>query len=198
MIKNIFIALVTAGLFSACASEVQKKVLIMGKGDLQVNGNKVTMLKGSGYAEKEVLLTDKTATEFTVETEAGTQTINIPADKGYYVLNLKADTIAGSLQVFGKDLSNSTVITQEELKVKIDSIANLTMGKNINGKTNFMIIPNQVLKISDNTSARVFGPYNKIPSQLEVGPDNKEPEIYKFYTNEGLRELMDNLKKLTF
>ncbi len=198
MIKNIFIVLVTAGLFSSCASEMQKKVLVMGKGDLQVNGNKVTMLKGSGYAEKEVLLYDKTATELTVETEAGTQTINIPAENGYYILNLKADTIAGSLQVFGKDLSNSKVITQEELKIKIDSIGNLTMGKNINGKTNFMITPNQVMKISDNTSAQVFGPYRKIPSQLEAGPDDKDPEIYKFYTNEDLRELMENLKKLTF
>ncbi len=98
----------------------------------------------------------------------------------------------------GKDITNNTVMTQEVLKSKIDSLATMTTGKNINFKTNFMVLPNQLLKVTANKSAKVFGPFRKIPAELEVAEDNKEPEIYKFYTNMEIRELIGRLKKLTY
>ncbi len=186
-------------LLASCSSnEVQKKILVMGKGTIVVTEKNVNMTKGSGYAEKEIDIRDKEATTLTVETEKGKQDISVPAEGGYYILNLKSDTIAGSIQLMGKDISNNTVMTQEVLKSKIDSLATMTTGKNINFKTNFMVLPNQLLKITTNKSAQVFGPFRKIPAELEVSEDNKEPEIYKFYTNMEIRELIGRLKKLTY
>ena len=170
----------------------------MGRGDITVRENNVTMTKGTGYAEKEVIINEKGPTAWAVETGAGKQTINLPEEKGYYILNLKTDTIVGSLQLIGKDLSNRKVMTQEELKLKIDSLVNLTLGKNVNFSTNFLVIPNQLLKVSLNTDARVFGPFKKIPAQLDAAADNKDPEIYKFYTNTELRELIKTLKEQTY
>ena len=198
MNKRIQVILAGVIALSACNSEVQKKVLIMGRGDIMVKENTVTMTKGTGYAEKEVAINEKGPATWAVETGDGKQTINLPDDKGYYILNLKTDTIVGSLQLIGKDLSNSKVMTQEELKLKIDSLVNLTLGKNVNFKTNFLVVPNQVLKVSANTDARVFGPFKKIPAQLDVAADNKEPEIYKFYTNTELRDLIKTLKEQTY
>lgn len=170
----------------------------MGKGTIVVTDKKVNMTKGSGYAEKEIEIREKEATTLSVETDKGKQDIQVPAEAGYYILNLKPDSIAGSIQLMGKDISNNTVMTQEALKLKIDSLTNLASGKNINFKTNFMVLPNQLLKISSNTKAQVFGPFRKIPAELEVSDDNKEPEIYKFYLNLEIRELIGRLKKLTY
>lgn len=169
----------------------------MGRGDIVVSENNVQMTKGTGYAEKEVLVNEKGPVAWTVETASGKQTINLPEEKGYYVLNLKTDTVVGSVQLIGKDLSNSTTITQEQLKIKIDSLVKLTTGKNVDFKTNFFILPNQLMKISPNTDAQLFGPFKKIPAELDGGADNKDPELYKFYTNTGLRELIQNLQDMT-
>lgn len=170
----------------------------MGRGDIVVTEKKVKMTKGSGYAEKEIDIRDKEATTLSVETEKGKQDIAVPAEGGYYILNLKPDSIAGSVQLMGKDITNTKVMTQEELRIKIDSLINLAAGKNVNFKTNFIVLPNQLLKISPNKNAKVFGPFRKIPAELEVTDDNKEPEIYKFYTNIEIRELIGKLKKLTY
>jgi hypothetical protein len=197
--KRIFVVLTSLVMLSACAGGgIEKKVLIMGRGDIVVAENTVNMTKGTGYAEKEVTINEKGPVTWTVETASGKQTINLPEEKGYYILNLKTDTVVGSVQLIGKDLTNTRTITQEELKLKIDSLVKLTVGTNVNFTSNFFVIPNQVLKVSANTDARVFGPFKKIPSQLDAGPDDKEPEIYKFYTNTELRELIQTLKGMTF
>ena len=170
----------------------------MGKGTIVVTDKKINMTKGSGYAEKEIDIREQEAITLSVETEKGKQDVSVPAEGGYYILNLKPDTIAGSVQLMGKDITNTKVMTQEELRAKIDSLSAMTEGKNINFKTNFMVLPNQLLKVSSNKNAHVFGPFRKIPAELEVGEDNKEPEIYKFYTNMEIRELIGRLKKLTY
>ncbi len=195
--KHLTIVIAALILLASCTSEVQKKVLIMGKGDIVVAEKNVTMVKGSGYAEKELIFTDKEAIVLNVETEDGKKEFTIPAEIGYYILNLKKDTVAGSIQIFGKDVSNNAVITQEDLKLKIDSLVQMVAGKNINSKTNFMVLPGQPGKISNNINAKVFGPFRKIPATLEVAEDSKEPEIYKFYTNAELVDLIAKLKKLT-
>ena len=170
----------------------------MGKGDIVVTEKMIKMVKGSGYAEKEIDIWDTETTTLSVETEKGKQDIPVPAEAGYYILNLKPDSIAGSVQLMGKDITNAKVMTQEELKIKIDSLEAMTTGKNVNFKTNFIVLPNQLLKISPHKNAKVFGPFRKIPAEIEVSDDNKEPEIYKFYTNVEIRELIGRLKKLTY
>jgi hypothetical protein len=61
-----------------------------------------------------------------------------------------------------------------------------------------MILPNKPTKISDNPDAKVFGPFTKIPGTLEADKNGKAPEIYKFYTNTEMRDLIANFKKMTY
>ncbi|HLL42687.1 MAG TPA: hypothetical protein VK369_06085 [Segetibacter sp.] len=183
----------------ACSSSPSKKVLIMGRGAITTNGNEITMKEGSGYSEETVEVSGEKAISWNVTTPAGKTTINIPEEKGFYVLNLKTDTIVGSQQILGKDLSSGRTMTQEELKIKIDSLTKLTTGSNVSpGGPNYIILPNQVVKISSNTEAKIFGPFTKIPGTLEAGKDGKTPELYKFYTNSEMRGLIASLKKMTF
>lgn len=199
MNKCSFIALCSITALFACSNPVSKKVLIIGRGAISANANEVTMKDGSGYTEETVEVSEDKPVSWNVTTPAGKTTVNIPAEAGFYILNLKTDTIVGSQQIIGTDLSSNRTITQEELKIKIDSLTKLTAGANISATGhNYMIAPNELKKISDNMNARLFGPFNKIPGTLETDKDGKAPEIYKFYTNTEMRELIANLKKMTY
>lgn len=182
----------------ACNSPVTKKVLIIGRGQITAKDNDITMKDGSGYTEETVEIKGDKAVTWNVTTPSGKTTVNIPEEKGFYILNLKTDTLVGSQQIMGKDLGGRT-ISQEELKVKIDSLTKLTTGSNVSaGSHNYFILPNQLIKVSPNLEARVFGPFNKIPGTLDADKNGNAPEIYKFYTNAEMRELISNLKKMTF
>lgn len=197
MYKYSFIVLFGIVTLFGCNSTELKKVLIMGRGAIAANGNDITMKEGSGYSEETVEVSGDKAVSWSVTTPTGKTTVDIPGEKGFYVLNLKTDTIVGSQQIFGKDLSSSHTITQEELKMKIDSLSKLTAGANVSPGHNYFILPNQVVKISSNTEAKIFGPFTKIPGTLDADKNGKAPEIYKFYTNSEMRELIANLKKMT-
>jgi hypothetical protein len=123
--------------------------------------------------------------------------MKIPAEVGFYVLNLKKDTIVGSLQELGADLNKKDVITQEQLSGIIDSLQQLTTGANITTGKNIIIFPNEVKKVTSNAEAKVFGPFTGIPAEIEAGKDGKAPEMYKFFTNTQLRERIANFKKAT-
>jgi hypothetical protein len=198
MKKNRFIALCSIITLMACNTPVTKKVLIMGRGKITAKDNNISMTDGSGYTEETVDINGDKPVTWNVTTPSGKTTINIPEEKGFYILNLKTDTIVGSQQIMGKDLGGRTM-SQEELKVKIDSLTKLTTGANVSPEShNFFILPNQLAKVSGNIEAKVFGPFNKIPGTLEADKNGNAPEIYKFYTNVGMRELIANLKKMTY
>lgn len=196
--KNIFFIALVASLLVACNQPITKKVVIMGRGKLAVQGNEITLKEGSGYAEETVEVKEKKSVAWNINTPSGTTTVNVPEEPGTYVLNLKTDTIVGSQQIMGQDLGGRTM-SQEELKVKIDSLGKLTTGSNVlAGGHNYFIVPNELKKISSSLEARIFGPYTKIPSAIEADKKGNTPEIYKFYTNAEVRDLIGKLKKLTF
>lgn len=198
MHKYSFITFIAIAALFACNTGANKKVLIMGRGGITINGNDITIKEGTGYAEETVEVSGGKPVTWNVTTPSGKISIEIPGEKGFYILNLKTDTIVGSQQIVGRDLSSSRTITQEELKQKIDSLTKLTTGQNISSAAhNYMILPGQLKKISDNSEAKVFGPYTKIPGTLEADKNGKAPEIYKFYTNSGMRELIESFKKMT-
>jgi len=198
MNKNSFLAIIAMALF-ACNSAADKKVLIMGRGTIVTNGNDVTMKEGVGYTEETAEVNGSEGAVWNVTTPAGKNTVNIPAEKGFYILNLRKDTIIGSQQIFGTDISSNRTITQEELKRKIDSLTQLIQGSNVSPSGhNYFVLPNKPTKISDNPDAKVFGPFTKIPGTLEADKNGKAPEIYKFYTNNEMRELIANFKKMTY
>ncbi len=180
--------------FTACKTEVKKKIMILSKGDISVEGGNITLKGNSGSSDKTIDLGDETALQ--VSSPSGKNSITVPNEPGFYILNLRTDTIVGSQQNVGNDLGGRT-ITQEELKVKIDSLTQLTTGANVKAGRSYLILPNQLIKITDNKGAKVFGPFTKIPGSLDADENGKAPELYKFYTNTEMRELIVNLKKMT-
>jgi len=199
MNKYFHIVLISIIALFGCNSSASKKVLIMGRGTISANGNDITMKDGTGYAEETIELSGDKPETRSVTTPSGTTKIEIPGEKGLYILNLKTDTVVGSQQIIGTDISSTRVITQEELKKKIDSLTKLTTGANVSAAGhNYIIFPNQLKKITDNADAKAFGPFNKIPGTLEADKNGKAPEIYKFYTNSEIRDLIVSLKKMTY
>ncbi|MBA4140503.1 MAG: hypothetical protein H0X70_08365 [Segetibacter sp.] len=188
------IAFAAVIILTACKTEVKKKVMILGKGDISAEGGNITLKGSSGSSDKTIDLGDETALQVT--SPAGKNSITVPNEDGFYILNLRTDTIVGSQQNLGSDLGGRT-ITQEELKVKIDSLTQLTTGANVKAGRSYLILPNQLIKITDNKGAKVFGPFTKIPGSLDADEKGKAPELYKFYTNTEMRELIANLKKMT-
>ncbi len=194
---RLFIFCAAIALFS-CSQSVTKKVIIFGRGKITAKENTVTMSDDFGSAEETVDVPADKPVTWNVTTPAGKTTVNIPEGKGFYLLNLKTDTVVGSQQVFGTDLSSRRIITQEELKLKIDSLTKLTAGSNLSAGHSYFVLPNQLIKVSDNGDAKLFGPFNKIPASLDADKNGKMPEIYKFYTNTEMRQLIASLKKATY
>ena len=86
--------------------------------------------------------------------------------------------------------------TQEDLKHDIDSLEQLTEGKNISAANrNFYILPKTTVKISDNLDAFVVGPFHRMTSIEKV--DGKLPEVYRFYSIQEVRETIEKLTALT-
>jgi hypothetical protein len=199
MLKQMFSVLLVSVFFVSCGGNtIERKVLVMGRGEIQANGTNVVLKEGAGHAEQTIDL-EGDATELAVETGSGKTNIKVPAGEGYYILNLKKDTLIGSRQLLGSDLNRKGVMTQEELRATIDSLERLTTGANIKeGGLTSIIYPNELKKISSDGDARVYGPFNNIPGAIEPGKDGKEPELYKFYTNTQMRERVTNLKKATY
>ncbi len=193
--KLPLIAFAAILVFTACQPKVKKQVMVISKGDIIAEGENITIKGSSGSVDKTIDLTDETALQ--VNSPSGKNSINVPEEEGFYILNLRQDTLVGSQQNVGSDLGGRT-ITQEELKVKIDSLIKLTTGANISAQNhNYLILPNQIIKVSSDKDAKVFGPFTKIPGSFEVDKNGKAPEIYKFYTNTEVRELIEKLKKNT-
>ena len=197
--KRVLLLMLSCSIvFASCGGGAKKKVLVMGKGTLSAGENSITLKEGSGYAETLIELSGDKETVLTVE-GSGIKSVTIPAEGGYYILNLRKDTIVGAKQNLGKDLSSSRIITQEELKLKIDSLIQLTTGVNVKaGGSNFNIAPGIVTKVSANENARIYGPFTKIPASIKPDPNGKELELFKFYTNNEMRELIEKLKAQTF
>ncbi|RFM30495.1 hypothetical protein [Deminuibacter soli] len=195
--KKFLLAFAAAATFAACSSGPGKKVLVMAKGSVTAEGNNITVKEGTGYAEKELELSGSEKTTLTVKNGSNTTTVDVPA-AGAYILNLRVDSVVGSKLELGKDLSSNKMISQQELKVKIDSLKQLSHGLNVSAANqNYLAAPGALVKISENPKARLYGPYHKIPAALEPGEDGKAPEIYKFYSGAEFTDLINNLEKMT-
>lgn len=184
---------------TSCNKPVTRKVVIMGRGKLKVENKSISMEDGTGYAEEISEITGNEPVEWDITTPQGKTKITVPEERGVYILNLKTDTLVGSLQIVGVDLSRSNQITQEELQWKIDSLTKLTKGDNVQlGGRNYFILPSQIIKVSPNINAKIFGPFTLISNTMEVDDKNELPEIYKFYTNTEMHQLIDKFKKMTY
>lgn len=201
--SSFILAMVTIFFAAACSSGGDggsKKVVVFSSGKMELDATNKTTINfepGNRHQELEIPITvnDK---KITVKSSAGEKTYDVP-EGGLYLLNLKADTVIGSLVNFGAS-QQRTNIGADELQFLIDSTQKLMTGENASdAKKTYFLTPGSVKKISTNINAVLLSPYKNIP--YEVTPDEKgnAPEYYKFFTNsqkrEALKELIDRLSK---
>ena len=193
--NNILPLVIFLIVFAAC-NDTAKKVVVMSKGqpEINTNDNTITSKDGNSHEEKMFVLGSGSYT-FKLNTPAGEATVELK-DNGLYVINVKNDTIVGSYQPYTSASQSNATITQEQLKHKIDSLQMLIENKNITpANRNFFILPKYAAKISDNMDAEVVGPYHQMRSAEKV--NGKDPEIYRFYSIKEIREMIGKLQALT-
>lgn len=168
----------------------------MSKGPAEINTDTKTIkaTDGTGHEEKVVTVTgDKVV--FKLSTPAGEATVEL-LENGLYVVNVKNDTIIGSYQNYGDPKLSQNVVTQINLKRRIDSLQLLVQGKNISKENrNFYILPNKAEKITENTESLIVGPYHRMRSAEKV--NGKYPEVYRFYSIKEIREMIVKMQSLT-
>lgn len=180
--------------FTAC-KEHDKKILVYASSDIQTDNTKTAITVGDGTTHHEQELDFKGADPVTlnIQSPAGKVTLEAP-DDGLYIANLKNDTVIGSFQHVGSD-NGEAKITQDALKLKLDSLQKLVEGQNISAANrNYFILPNKIVRITGETKAKVFGPFTTIPGAFDAG---SVPEIYKFYSVKEIREIIGKLKMMT-
>lgn len=174
--------------FASCGGG-GKKVIVMASGKVAANGNNGVTLE-AGTTHNEITLVPD-GDKITVTTPGGNKDFDVK-ESGLYLLNLKKDTLAGSFQKTGTD-NSQIVITEENLWQRVDSLTQLMHGQNVSeAKKNYSVPPMSIAKITTNTEAQIIGPYRKIPGSFD--PSQKH-EVYKFYTNREIAEIIDKVKK---
>ena len=194
--KKCMITCASLIVLAACSSG-NKKIIVYIKGNSTVNedAKTITVVDGSGSDEKTIAY--KTGDKVQLQVKGLGDDATVPIDNnGLYILNAKNDTIIGSYQNYSNPKSEDVVKTQEDLKHGIDSLVQLTEGKNISAANrNFFILPKTAVKISDNVDAFVVGPFHKMTSVEKEG--DKVPEVYRFYSIKEIRETIAKLTTLT-
>jgi hypothetical protein len=190
MKKHILIFIVAcSGLLAACGHN--KKILVYASSEIQVDESQknITVTEGTTHHEKELEFSGSGPVNLNVQSATGKFTVEA-VDDGLYILNLQKDTVVGSYQRIGSD-NGKVKYTLEQLAHMADSLRQLTSGSNISAAAkNYFIPPSKIEKITANTKARIFGPYTTVPSGFDAG---SVPELYKFYTNPEMREIINKL-----
>lgn len=178
---------------TACKAH-EKKIIVYASSDITVDETKqhITVAAGTTHHEQELDFATGSPVTLDVQSPQGKLSISA-ADDGLYILNLKSDTVVGSLKHVGTTARDR--VSQDELKRDIDSLRKLSMGQNVSeANRNFCIPPGKIVKVTGETNAKIFGPYMPIPHAFDPG---SVPELYKFYNMSEFRELIDNLDKQT-
>ena len=189
--KKIIFGLLAASCFLISCSSHHRKLLIFASNDIKVDdGQKnIVVTEGTTHHEKELEWNTGDPLSITAQTPKNKFTVEISED-GYYVVNLKPDTVVGSLQRLGTT-ERSSRISQEQMKKSLDSLQHLILGNTsaFKGKV-FFIPPGSSTRISDQVNVKVFGPYTPVPSAFDASP---YAEVFKFYTNNETREIIAKL-----
>lgn len=193
---KLILSCLTAILLLASCSSDQKRVVVFSKGSVDINTDTKTIkaTDGAGHEDKTIDFVGKTV-ELTLNTPSGDAKVTL-TENGYYIVNVKNDTIIGSQVNYSDPQLSNQVITQEALRVKIDSLHNLVNNKNV-GKANrnFYILPNSAVHLTDNFDAIVVGPFHQMRSA--ESKDGKAPEVYRFYSIKEIRETIAKLEGMT-
>ena len=187
------LGLMSLTIFTSCKSH-EKKILIYASSTIQADESQknITVTEGTTHYEKELDFSGSDPVSIHIQAPGGAYTLEAK-DDGYYIANLKNDTVVGSMQRVG--LTGSNRVTQDEAIRKTDSLEKLVTGANVSeANHNYFIPPGKMVKVTTELNAKIFGPYTSIPAAFDPG---SVPELYKFYTNKETREIIDRLKKMT-
>jgi len=184
-------------LFSSCNQSVQKRVLVLYKGDGKIDKDntsiELTSDNSSTHNDEVLEYFSGSKQTFTIKKTDGEVKLDAP-DEGYYIINAKNDTIIGSYQQYSS--AKSDTIKQDVIKKGIDSLELLVQGKNVSAANrNFFILPYTIVKITSNADAFVVAPFHKMNS-IET-QEGKEPEVYRFWGIKEIREDIERMKGLT-
>ncbi len=192
--KNSFVLLLSSAiLFTACTSH-SKKILVYANSDIQVDESQknIVVKEGTTHVEKELNFTGSDPVVLNIQGPGGKYILEAK-DDGYYIANLKSDTVVGSLQHVGA--TARTRVTQDQLKSNLDSLNKLISDEHVSAANkNYFIAPGKIVKLTAYTKARVFGPFMSIPASFDAG---SVPEIYKFYNVSEIRVIIDNLTEMS-
>lgn len=195
--KKIFFLLSAVVLLAGCGGNNLKRVLVISRGAAAIDkeAKTITINSGTSSEEQTVDFDTKDNIALQVTSQAGKTTLNMDAP-GLYVINAKPDTIVGSYQHFGAPAKETSTYKQDFIKQQLDSLQQLIENKNVSAANkNFFILPNHVVKITDNTDAVIVGPFHKLTA---LDPkDGKTPEVYRFQMVSEVRETIAHLQELT-
>lgn len=193
--KNFAIILFAFVLFTSCANH-NKRIYVMSKGPALYDEASKTISAKDGRGHEEKIINIASAdVALKLNGPTGEASVDFK-ENGLYIINIKNDTIIGSKQNYVSPKLQKDMMTQDELKSKIDSLYQLTTAKNISAANhNFFILPNQAVKITDNLDAIIVGPFHQMTTAERV--DGKEPEVYRFYSIHEIRETIMKLEGFT-
>ncbi len=184
-------------LFSSCEQRVTKKFMLISNPGTVVDleAKTITVTQTTAYEFKEFAIKDEGTVRFSVSTPNGNYTLELPKN-GYYLINTKTtDTVVGSYQDYVAPKQDYTLLSQETLKQKTDSLINLMVGKNISEVNQNFFIPSKTASfITENLDAIFVAPYHSMTS-LEV-KKGTVPEVYRFYTNTDVRSMVEKMQEL--
>ena len=188
--KRIACFLLLGGiLFSSCSSN-QKRITVLGKGkiDIDTDTKTITIKDGAGSVEKTADFGGGNPLNIKLIVDGKESTVAI-TEGGLYILNAKNDTVIGSYQKYSEPKTKFDTVRQSFIKHSIDSLLQLTDGKNISAANrNYFILPFTAAKISGNVDATIVSPYHRMTSIEQVS--DKEPEVYRFWSIKEIRDEM--------
>ncbi|HEV2355115.1 MAG TPA: hypothetical protein VGR89_12785 [Puia sp.] len=193
--KNLpgLLALTALCSLSACKGH-EKAIMIYADSDIKIDDTQkhITVSDGTTHHEQELEFHSSSPVTLTVGSPQGKFDFTA-TDDGLYVLNLKTDTVVGSYKHVGENAV--THISQEVAKHDLDSLQKLVADQNVSdANRNYFIVPDKMVRISANPKGKIFGPFQSIPGSFDAG---SVPEIYKFYNISEVRDIIDNLEKVT-
>jgi len=182
-------------LLTACSSS-HKKIDIFLKGSAAIDkDNRVVTLKdGLGSTQETIDFTVASAVTLKVVKADGSMVSFDFPDNGYYVINAKNDTTIGGMEHFGTTQTVKDTIRQVMIMQSIDSLQQMVDNKNISAANHsFFILPWKSAKITNNPDATIIAPFH----QLHSIQGDKEPEVYRFYSIQEMRQRIADRKELT-
>ncbi|HEY8396884.1 MAG TPA: hypothetical protein VIK80_03020 [Flavihumibacter sp.] len=193
--KKIILGSMVLLAMASCSTPPQKKVVVMASGKFTVSqtGDAIKFEPGTQHNEQVITLKGD---KITLDDGSGSKELLV-AEPGVYLLNLKNDTLIGSLQVFGDASTRESRITQDVLMERMDSLQQLMLGQNLSPeKKNHFLAPRDFKKITSEDDAIVVGPFRGIPASLTPDKNGRVPEVYKFITNKDARATLDRLNNM--